>query len=184
MPGFHEATPKTAVVYVDINGVTRGIDFLGSIQGVENDELSRMAVTVQLTGRDDLYIRIMHPLHCMISQVINAYDKKLNRRANRVTGDWVAERCEISVQTLNRNIHEYLDSGAVNAARKLVNKIAVFAMKPPALAAYIQDGINVLAAVPVEHSGWKENFIETFYMPLERKVSKKRSQYARLKSKG
>jgi len=183
LPQFGNFTPNTAVVYVDINGETRGIDFLESVLGVDNDELNRMAVKVQVPENNEVYIRVMHPVHCMISQVVNAYDKKLNRRADPRNGDWIAERCKITVQALNLNIQEYLKGGGINAAKKIVRRIAVFAMKPPALEAYAQDGLNVLAAVPIKNTGWKENFIETFYEPLERKVEKKRNQYIKHRNK-
>ena len=87
LPENDNFTPNTAVVYLDVEEGTRGIDFLESILGVDNEELKRMAVTIQFPERNDSYMRVMHPMHCMISQVTNAYDKKLNRRADPTNGD-------------------------------------------------------------------------------------------------
>lgn len=124
----------------------------------------------------------MHPLHCMISQVENAYDSKLNRRADPKTGDWVAECAGISVQVLNRNISEYLDHGDVNTAKRLVERIALFGKRASALKAYFQDGIDVLDVVPQGHPGWKDGFEGTVFKPIRERVDKSRKAYANRKN--
>ena len=175
LPGFGDFTPNTAVVYMDFAGGSRAIDFLDSVLGVNKEELNRMAVTVTFSERDDFQIRVMHPFHCMVSQLTNAYGKSLNRRADPKSGDWVAERAFISVQTLNHNLQEYLDKGSVNTATRIVRKIMVFSTKAPALSAFQRDGIDVLEAIPENHPGWKAGFMQTVYEPLHKKVVRKRN---------
>jgi len=53
LPNLDDFTPNTAVLYLDMDGGTRGIDFLDSILGVDNDELERMAVKVQFSENNE-----------------------------------------------------------------------------------------------------------------------------------
>ena len=181
LPSFDNATPNTAVLIFEFAGGKRRIDFLSGVLGVETAALKRSAMTTRFGPNEELWIKVMHPLHCMISQITNAYDLKLNRRADPKNGEWIAERSRISIQVLNRNFNDYLAEGKVVSAKRMASRVADFGTEEPALAAYFQDKIDVLEAVPKNHPAWKERFEETVYMPLKKRLMRKRKIYAQRK---
>ncbi len=181
LPEFDNAAPNTAVLILDFAGGKRRIDFLSGVLGVDTDALKSSAMTIRFGSNEELQIKVMHPLHCMISQITNAYDRKLNRRADPKNGEWMAERARISVQVLNHNFIDYLAQGKVVPAKRMAIKVADFGTKAPALAAYFQDKIDVLEAVPKTHPAWQEKFEKTVYMPLKKRLIQKRKIYAQRK---
>ncbi len=181
LPGVDNATPNTAVLMLDFAGGKREIDFLSGVLGVDTDALKGSAMTIRFGPNEELWIKVMHPLHCMISQITNAYAPKLNRRADPKNGEWVAERARISVQVLNHSFDDYLTQGGVGPAKQMGTKVVDFGTKAPALAAYFQDKIDVLEAVPKDHPAWKEGFEKTVYMPLKKRLIQKRKIYAQRK---
>ena len=173
LPRNDDHTPNTALITLDFAGGKREIDFLIGVLGVDNDELNRMAVTLKFNAESE--IRIMHPLHCMISQITNAYGKELNRRADPKLGQWIAERAKVSVIVAAKNVCEYLEQGHLNPAKRISAKVADFAIKPAAIEAFMQDNIDVMDAIPKEHPNWKDSFEETVFSPLMKRVGRVRT---------
>lgn len=179
LAGWDDFTPNTAVVYLEFAGGKRSIDFLDTVLGIDSTDVRSWAIRVSVgEQKEKREISVMHPVHCMISQIFNGYDKKLNRRFDKKTGDWMAERARISVEVARLNLLECLDEGRIKDAKKLMQKIVVFSHKTPALLAYDYDGIDVLDAVPVDHSGWKKDFEKTVFKPLTKKLQKKRDTFS------
>lgn len=163
LPAFDDATPNTALIRVNIAGRERTIDFLDGVLGVDTDELRKLAVKIRLGEGETDFIQVMHPLHCLVSQVTNVYDRRINRRANPKTGNWMAERVRIAIQVLERIFGEYLEQGDVNTAKRMLDRLGSFATCAPAVRAFHEDAIDILDAVPLDHPGWKEGFGKTVF---------------------
>ena len=162
LPGFGHAMLNTAVLVLDFAGGKRVIDFLSGVLGVDTHALKSSAITIRSDSNEELQVKVMHPLHCMFSQITNAYDRRLNRRADPKNGEWIAERARISIQVLNCSFNEYLAQDKLVSAKRMATKVADFGTKAPALAAYFQDKIDVLEAVPKDHSGGRKSLRKLF----------------------
>ena len=72
VPKPDDHTPNTATLDTTIDGEDVHIDFLASVQGIPR-EIEKHAIDFRLkpdSEKPDL--RVMHPLHCLISKVANA----------------------------------------------------------------------------------------------------------------
>lgn len=109
IPTGDDHTPQTAVVRATIHGKQVEIDFLYHVKGVKSDSLQKQAVQLVLTvriaaGTGELYLPIMHPLHCMQSRLANVVE--LGR-----TSDLARRQLEASAVVLGEYLSERLDDG-------------------------------------------------------------------------
>jgi hypothetical protein len=79
IPIADDHTPQTAIVLAQVGGHQLAIDFLGHIKGVDQGQMEKQAVELNLTVRAGkkvgaLKIPIMHPFHCMQSRLANVVE--------------------------------------------------------------------------------------------------------------
>ncbi len=71
LPAFDDNTPEAAVVtgYLGDKKVT--VDFLGSVLGVDTDQVRRRSITISDPEKQAVSITLMHPLDCIRSRLSN-----------------------------------------------------------------------------------------------------------------
>lgn len=177
-------SPNTALVILDIEGERHVIDFLGGMKGFSHQELERVrrsAMPVGLVPGRQQPILVMHPVHCLKSQIENIYGHQLNRRAE-VGGDRYVGRVKLAVEACKRITVRHLEQGDTRAALKVAEKVHALSLLPAALRARFEDGVCVEEGIP-DSPAMPKDFLEK-RLPqlrhvLERKIGKYRRIHAR-----
>lgn len=142
---FDDHTPNTAVVTFDFEGERSVIDVLGSLQGFSALELERVrawAAIPEMPVALNNKLRVMHPVHCLQSQLENVYGLALNRRES-ADGEGNAKRVRLAHEVARRTILRYLDDEEPGSARAAIEHVYELAKRQPALRARATDGILV-----------------------------------------
>jgi hypothetical protein len=108
-PDIDNATPQTAIVTADVGDEHLEIDFIGTVLGVEPQQLEKLAVEISAPLKADdsageIRIPIMHPLHCLQSRLSNV--AILGR-----TGDLALRQLQASPIVLREYLREMLQLG-------------------------------------------------------------------------
>lgn len=86
VPAADDPTPNTASMYMRATGGVVLLDFLRCVTGLENDEIDRLAVTIDVPFSDDASrvakMRVLHPIHCLASRMANLRVHENKRRGN------------------------------------------------------------------------------------------------------
>ncbi len=151
-------SPNTALITLDIEGEEHLIDFLGGMKGFSHQELERVrrsAIAVGLVPGEHQPVLVMHPMHCLESQLENIYGPDLNRRDDS-GGERYIGRVKLAIESCRRITSRYLNEGDVRSALKVAEKVHALSLKSAALRARAEDGVRVSdgildsAPMPVE----------------------------------
>jgi hypothetical protein len=139
-----DPSPNTGVVLVPRGTKQLRIDFLGSVFGLSDSEISDTALTVE--GQDELSgvrLKVLHPLLCLEGKL-----SALNSIAQGGRQD--LKHAQISTICLNAYIQEILPTEEPRYALKLVERIFRLSMNEDGLNAWYRYGIEVTESIPVE----------------------------------
>lgn len=144
-PKPEDPTPNTASMYM--RGADQGIvllDFLRSITGLRNDEIERLAVSVELplSGSDEpATMRVLHPIHCLASRMANIQTHEKKRLGN---GPLQAEWAVNIVRAYLYQLVSQSDEVSVRRSCEAIMELAEFG---PASYCYTNYGIDPLKAL-------------------------------------
>ena len=167
-------TPNAACIIFDADGEKQTIDVLHSLQGFSTDELREVrdwAAIPEMPQAVESKLRVMHPLHCLQSQLENVYGS-LNRR-ERSDGKRAVRRIELLGEIVLRTVRHYLDAHEGDSARKMIERLYELARTRPALRATAIDGIDFVKDLPRDARLGAE-FLEKRLPQLERYLDGKR----------
>jgi hypothetical protein len=167
-------TPNAACIILDTDGAKQTIDVLHSLQGFSTDELQEVrawAAIPEMPQAAGSKLRVMHPLHCLQSQLENVYGS-LNRR-ERSDGKRAARRIELLGEIVLRTVQRYLHENEGDSARKMIERLHELARTRSALRARQADGIDFVAGLPRDAKLGAE-FLEKRLPQLERYLGRKR----------
>lgn len=175
--GMNDASsPNTALVTLDIEGEKHLIDFLGDLKGFSAAELQRLkdlAVPVGLVAGEHRPILVMHPVHCLESQLENIYGQ-LNRRIE-TGGERYVGRIRLAIEACRRITLRYLTVSDTRSALNVAEKVHSLSLFPAALRARREDGIQVADGIPESDAmpaPFREKRLPQMRETLERKYSK------------
>lgn len=178
-------SPNTALVILDIEGEQHVIDFLGGMKGFSHQELERVkrsAMPVGLVPGRHQPILVMHPVHCLESQMENIYGHQLNRRAEP-GGDRYVGRVKLAVEACKRITVRHLEQGDTRAALKVAEKVHALSLLPSALRARLEDGVCIEDGIS-ESAAMPKEFLEQRLPQLRQILKRKFSKYRRIRAKG
>ncbi len=138
-------SPNTALVSLDIEGEEHLIDFLGGMKGFTSRELEkvrRSAMPVGLVPGRHQPILVMHPAHCLESQLENVYGFQLNRRVEP-GGERYIGRMKLAIESCRRITQRYVAEGDLRGALKVAEKVHTLSLLPAALRARVEDDVRV-----------------------------------------
>lgn len=141
-------TPNAAVLTFDFEGAKNIIDVLHSLKGFSHAELQHVRDWAAIPEMPDAMqnkLRVMHPAHCLQSQLENVYGT-LNRRAG-ADGERNANRVRLAGEIVRRALQQYVDDDEAPSARALFEKVYELARRPPALRALSDDAIDITAGL-------------------------------------
>ena len=86
IPAVSDPTPSTAALYLERNGRVMLMDFLADITGLEKTELLRYAaeVDVEMPDGRSVPLRVLDPLHCLLSRMANLKAYASKRQGNGI----------------------------------------------------------------------------------------------------
>jgi len=173
--GLGDASPNAALVTLDIEGEEHQIDFLSDLKGfsaVELEKLKALAARVGLVAGDHQPILVMHPVHCLKSQLENVYGQ-LNRRAEP-GGDRYVGRINLAIEACRRITLQYIERGDNRSALNIAEEVHNLSMLPSSLRARREDNLNVAGAIPVDAmpAEFREKRYPHMQASLERKFVK------------
>lgn len=146
LPGFDDAgSPNTGLVTLDVDGELHIVDFLGGLQGFsfrELEELRRFALPVGRFAEGLPPMLVMHPVHCLQSQLENVYGRALNRR-DEPGGERYIGRVRLAIEACRRITARYLDAGDARSALRVAEKVHALSLQPAALRARVEDDVRV-----------------------------------------
>lgn len=176
IPGFDDAnSPNTGLVTLDLDGEEHLIDFLGALKGFSHSEMQqvrRSAIPVGLIAEDQPPLLVMHPMHCLQSQLENVYGQDLNRRAEPGGGRYIG-RIRLAVEACRRITDRYLAEGDPRSALKVAEKVHALSLSPAGLRARLEDDVRIddgISSSPVMPKDFREKRRPQFRRILERRL--------------
>lgn len=176
-------SPNTALITLDIEGEEHLIDFLGGMQGFtfrELEKVRRSAMPVGLVPGRHQPILVMHPAHCLESQIANVYGYQLNRRAEP-GGERYVGRIKLAIEACRRITLRHLDEGDMRGALKVVEKVHTLSLLPAALRARVEDGVCVENGIP-EAPNMPRQFLEERLPRMRRTHERKLIKFRRIRA--
>ncbi len=175
IPGFDDAhSPNTGLVTIDLDGEEHLIDFLGGLKGFSHRELGearRAAIEVGLVPGKHQPMLVMHPMHCLQSQLENVYGRDLNRRSEP-GGDRYVGRVRLAIEACRRITDEYLARNDTRSALKVAEKLHALSLLPAAMRARLEDGVCVDDGITAS-SAVPRDFLEK-RLPQLRRIRERR----------
>jgi hypothetical protein len=140
--------PNSGAVSVkDRDGRVRVIDFLHTVHGVDAATIREKAVLVTVhgvKGRQDIDLRIMHPMHCLESRVHNCYSFKEYRTPHAV------RQLEAAIGFVRAYIQERIDKTNLREARRAAKIVRTLARSNAGHGVRALVKLDVSEAIPRE----------------------------------
>jgi len=174
-------SPNTALVTLDIEGEEHLIDFLGGLKGFTFQELEKVkhsAMPVGLVPGRHQPILVMHPAHCLESQLENVYGYQLNRRAEP-GGERYIGRIKLAIESCRRITQRYVDEGDLRGALKVVEKVHTLSLLPAALRARVEDDVRIEDGI-LDAASMPSQFLEERLPRIRRIHELKLAKYRRI----
>jgi len=175
LPRFDDAaSPNTGLVTLDIDGEPHVVDFLGGLQGFsfrELEELRRFALPVGRYVEGLPQMVVMHPVHCLQSQLENVYGRALDRRAEP-GGERYIGRIRLAIEACRRITERYLAAGDPRSALKVAEKVHALSLLQAALRAQAEDGVRVDEGI-LDSPAMPREFLEK-RLPQFRRICERR----------
>jgi hypothetical protein len=174
-----DPSPNTGVVLVPFKNKQLRIDFLGSVFGLSDSEISDTALNIE--GRDELSgvrLKVLHPLLCLEGKL-----RALNSLPQ--SGRQDLKHAQMSVICLNAYLQEVLVAEDPRNSLKLVERIFRVAMNEDGLNAWHQFGIDLFSSIPIDEirklsSPKWQNFCLLRLPIATEQINRRREQYQNL----
>lgn len=173
IPTPDEHTPNTAIVtYKTPDGRTLFVDFMGTLIGLDNEEIRKTAV--EFEHPEYGLIRILHPSLVLKSRVVNLYRLQSKRDTNGI------EQARLAVLVAKAFFENYISLGLAgkNPDRYLIDRVkwlGDLAHSDAGIFVFTQWGIDVMEAAPANLITNKE-FHAMHWPRLNTKICSKRNR--------
>jgi len=143
LPTLDDATPQTGKVTLRLkDGRIKQVDFLSGVVGLTTKDVERRAV--ELDVPDIGRIRVMHPLDVLDSRIQN-----LHLLTEKRTPAGVAQ-AKLALDVVRAFIRDAVTRRGERVGLKLLERVVAIAEDIAAIRVFLQEGIDPLAAVPLE----------------------------------
>jgi hypothetical protein len=143
LPTLDDATPQTGKVTQRLkDGRIKQVDFLSGVAGLSTKDVERRAV--ELDVPDIGRLRVMHPLDVLDSRIQN-----LHLLTEKRTPSGIAQ-AKLGIDVARAFIRDAVARRGERVGLKLLERVVAIAEDIAAIRVFLQDGIEPLAAVPLE----------------------------------
>jgi hypothetical protein len=143
-PPLDDPTPNTALIYLErVESQVLLMDFLRCVTGLENQEINQLAAEIEVPAPDGglVRLRVLHPLHCLVSRMANLAVHPRKRQGNGpMQAHW-------AIAIVRAYLASFADQAAEGQIRKACQKVAEMAEFNHAEYCYLNFGIDPLQAV-------------------------------------
>ncbi len=174
-----DATPNTAKILVrDFHDRADPleIDYLGAVIGFTHITEERLRCRAATVHVDDVALRVMDPIDCLISRVANI--RLPEKRNNPGSIAQIKLAIAVAARFVAQLHQSSVSRGGRSEALKAIEEIADLAITQPALDIYYLHGIELLDAVPVAEVDVVE-FREKRWAQIVERVHDKRQRARR-----
>jgi hypothetical protein len=143
LPTLDDATPQTGKVTQRLkDGRIKQVDFLSGVVGLSTKDIERRAIELEVPdiGR----LRVMHPLDVLDSRIQN-----LHLLTEKRTPAGIAQ-ARLAIDVVRAFIRDAVTRRGERVGLKQLERVVAIAEDIAAIRVFLQDGIDPLAAVPLE----------------------------------
>ena len=174
--GPDDATPQTAKLSLTVeNEGYKEVDFLGTIVGVNTEQLKARAVEMRLPGLSR-GIKIIHPLDLLASRLHNLADIPKKRDAQGVA------QVVLAISVVRAFISQAHGTLPERDVFPFVEEVRRIALNKKLRRVYYEYGFDILSAVPIELFK-SEDFLSKRWPQIRALVTEQRNAQAKLCSK-
>lgn len=168
---LEDASPNSGVILIDVaEGEQVRVDYLWSVQGLAGADIQTRAVSLKV-GSTGLVLRVLHPLMCLESKIINLGAFAHKRDASGVSQAAIAVRIALAY------VQGMVDAGREREALNAVERLVLIAQYQSASFAYHVFGVDVMQAIPA--SGLPSAFYQVRLPQIEDRIFVSRESLAR-----
>ena len=167
-----DSSANTAVALFQRDERRLLMDFLRQITGLENKDIERLALTINVDGHD---LRVMHPLHCLISRFANLKTHPIKRAgAGTAQAIW-------TIAIIRRYFEVHIaNSIHPDEIAKSIRMIGKLAEHEPGKFCFIEMNLDALDAIPdaaVAYAG--KGFVHEEWPRILKRIHGKRQEWVR-----
>lgn len=167
IPTMDEATPQTGKVTQRLkDGTVKQVDFLSGVVGMTTKDLTRRALDVDVPGVGRL--RVIHPIDVLDSRIQNLHLLAVKRTAAGIA------QAKLAVEVVRAFIRREIEAQGERVGLKLLERVAEIAGDIAAVRVYLLNGVDPLAAVPVEDFRTTSALHKVRWPQIVAEISKKR----------
>ena len=142
-PSLDDVTPQTAKLSKRIEGEgIKQIDFLGSVVGLQTEDVRKRAVELELEG--GIHVWIMHPLDVLESRLKNLAALPSKRDEHGVA------QARLALQIIRAYLLRLTQEGSPRGVLDAIERLLELAQTKTLEAVLYSYDLNVLAVVPVD----------------------------------
>jgi hypothetical protein len=171
IPAPDDPTPNTAIILDDGDRVVA--DFLGMVAGLNETDILRRRLPIELDGGQKVYI--LHPFDCLASRLANVALLPAKR----------SPRGFDQLRAAIRMCHAYLirlaEQGRAPEAIKMANRIFDLAVTDPGKRVFVDQGIDLLGALPDPDCFQSPEFTREKYLRQLERVRSKRGRFVQFR---
>ena len=143
-PSFDDSTTAAALLYLErVESQVLMMDFLRCVTGLENQEIDQLAAEIEVPapGGGSIKLRVLHPLHCLVSRMANLAVHPRKRQGNGpMQAQW-------AVAIVRASLEDLAQSATEGQIRKACHKVADMAEFGHAEYCYLNFDIDPLLAI-------------------------------------
>lgn len=135
-----DSSANTAIAIIQREERRLLMDFLRQITGLENKAIERLALTINISGNN---LRVMHPLHCLISRFANLKSHAIKRvGAGPAQAMWM-------ISIIRRYLETLPERGAPpEEVAKSIRLVSKLAEHQPGKFCFVEMNLDALDSIP------------------------------------
>lgn len=160
------------VHYLDAQRNERALDILSAPYGLQGERLWDKSYPATLTTHDgrSARLRVMHPLHCLISRTANVADLSAYQNERGI------KQLRAAIACMRAHLEDQLDRGEVKAATRQSEALFTFCVKSTyAQITFVRDGIEAFDAMVCDHERLPAKFRTVRYPQMKEHVARCRA---------
>ena len=168
IPDMDDPTPSSAKMTFEEGDQKIEIDYMRQITGLSGDEIESYSRLIKIDGD---VIKVLHPILCMESKIINLACHPAKRKAEGI------EQARLSIKIVNSYLSELIDQGKTKETYAAIERIARLSKREPSKFSHYNYVLDTLAAIPIDRYPASE-FKDIRYPQIVNDISLSRAKFS------